>query len=401
MGRFIVIVIDGLGVGAMDDVYTTRREDIGSNTFRHIVEENNYLKLNNLEKMGIMNVIDYETCVMKKSLNCTYGISALEYQGADSFLGHQEIVALNSSSKFKEAFNEHIDEIYKELKSKKYKVMYKGDKLKVLLVEDAIIIGDSIEGDLGKIYSVTGDLNRISYEQILKVGKIIRNKVKVPRVVVNGCLVNFEEMVNSIKEVNGKCVGINAAQCGVYKRGYKTMNLISNENCDNQICSILGKKQILVTLIGKAAEIINNPYGKSILAKDTEKVLKLTIEEMQKNQKIFILSNVQGTDLAGHLQDSKKYANELSIVDKHLGKIINVMDNEDILLVIGDHGNDPTIGHNKHTREYVPVLVFGKQIQKGFIGEFSTLSDIGITVLEYFKVENIDKNKSFLRKLIK
>jgi phosphopentomutase len=66
---------------------------------------------------------------------------------------------------------------------------------------------------------------------------------------------------------------------------------------------------------------------------------------------------VQETDLAGHSQDSNWYRQLLEISDEKIEKMLPMLGDEDILLVMADHGNDPNIGHNKHTRENVPLLV--------------------------------------------
>ena len=109
-----------------------------------------------------------------------------------------------------------------------------------------------------------------------------------------------------------------------------------------------------------------------------------------------IMANVQETDLAGHSQDVEKYAEKLKLVDDYLPKIIDKMKGDDILVITGDHGNDPTIGHNHHTREKALLLVYGKKIRPVKLGERKTLSDIGATIADYFGVEKTENGESFL-----
>ena len=166
-----------------------------------------------------------------------------------------------------------------------------------------------------------------------------------------------------------------------------------------QVPTILGKKGIPVVLLGKVADIVENNYGKSISCVDTEEVMRLTVEEMDKIECGFICTNVQETDLAGHAENVERYAEKLQMADKYIGQIMEKLEDEDILIVMADHGNDPTIGHSHHTRENVPILVSGRNIKEGFIGHRSTLSDIAATAMEYFELSGIENGTSFLNKI--
>ncbi|MFR3910985.1 MAG: alkaline phosphatase family protein, partial [Clostridium paraputrificum] len=134
---------------------------------------------------------------------------------------------------------------------------------------------------------------------------------------------------------------------------------------------------------------------------DTKSVLERTIEIAKEINNGFICCNVQETDLAGHSENVDRYAEKLKIADKLIGELINTLKEEDILIVMADHGNDPTIGHSKHTREMVPLMITGKNIKTGVnIGERETLSDVGATVAEYFNVAAPENGISFLSKII-
>lgn len=75
------------------------------------------------------------------------------------------------------------------------------------------------------------------------------------------------------------------------------------------------------------------------------------------------------------------------------------MSSEDVLIVMADHGNDPTIGHSNHTRERVPVLIYKKGLTGRYIGERETLADIGATAADYFNVRLPQHGQSFLKHL--
>lgn len=94
----------------------------------------------------------------------------------------------------------------------------------------------------------------------------------------------------------------------------------------------------------------------------------MTIQEIEILKRGFICTNVQETDLAGHSQDASWYKTLLEIADEKIGRIIKKLNEQDILVIMADHGNDPLIGHNKHTRENVPLLIYKKGLQGKTIG---------------------------------
>jgi phosphopentomutase len=401
LNRFIVIVLDSFGVGYMEDAAAVRPEDVGSNTFGHILDNCPDLKLPNLEKLGIMNALGRETDFMKKSPNSAYGTSSLMHYGADTFYGHQEIMGTRPKKPIKEPFSKSIDKVYNALKAVGYKVEYKGDKLKFLLVNGCVTVADNIEADYGQIYNLTSTLDLITYSEVLKIGRVVREVVEVSRVIpFGGINVTVENIMSAVEEKENKFIGINAPKSGVYNEGYQVIHLGYGINPEVQAPTILGKKGIPVVLLGKVADIVENSYGKSISCVDTEEVMKITIEEMDKLQSGFICTNVQETDLAGHAESVERYAEKLKIADKYIGDIMDRLQDDDILIVMADHGNDPTIGHSHHTRENVPLLICGPKIKSGFIGHRDSLSDVGATVMEYFDSNGIENGKSFL-KLIK
>ncbi|MFL0268833.1 phosphopentomutase [Candidatus Clostridium radicumherbarum] len=401
MNRFIVIVLDSFGVGAMEDAKIVRPEDVGSNTFGHILDSIPHLKLPNLETLGIMNTLGRETELMKKNPKAVYGISSLMHYGADTFYGHQEIMGTKPKKPIKEPFSKSIDRVYEKLVNAGYKVEYKGDKLKFLLVNGCVTVADNIEADFGQIYNLTASLDLIPYSEVLKIGKLVREVVEVSRVIpFGGTNVTMENILAAVEEKEDKFIGINAPKSGVYNEGYQVIHLGYGINPEVQVPTILGKKAIPAVLLGKVADIVENNYGKSISCVDTEEVMKLTINEMDKIKSGFICTNVQETDLAGHAENVERYAEKLQVADKYIGHIMDKLEGNDILIVMADHGNDPTIGHSHHTRENVPILVYGKYIKEGFIGHRTTLSDVGASAMEYFKSSGIENGTSFLNKIV-
>ena len=400
-GRFIVIVLDSYGVGYMDDVLEVRPRDFGANTCKHIIDKVPYLKLENLEKLGLMNALGENYGEMKMNPEAVFGKSKLMHHGGDTFLGHQEIMGTRPVKPLIAPFSHYIDKVYDELIKEGYKVEKIGDNIQYLWVNDCVAVADNLETDLGQVYNVTTTFQKISFEEELKIGEIVRKVVEVERVIVfGGTEATIESIKDAKEEKKGKYVGINAPKSKVYEKGYMVRHLGYGINPETQVPTILGKNNIPVVLVGKVADIVCNDKGKSFLnLVDTSRIFDITLEEMDRFEKGFIAVNIQETDLAGHAENPERYAQILKLSDGYIGKIMEKMNGNDILVVTADHGNDPTIGHSQHTRENVPILIYRKGLKAVNIGHRETMSDIGATVADYFKVEMPENGKSFLGEL--
>ena len=402
-GRFIVIVLDSYGVGYMDDVLEVRPRDFGANTCKHIIDKIPELKLENLEKLGLMNALGEDYGKMKINPKAVFGKSKLMHHGGDTFLGHQEIMGTRPVKPLIAPFSYYIDKVYDALIKEGYKVEKIGDKIQYLWVNDCVAVGDNLETDLGQVYNVTTTFQKISFEDELKSGEVGRKIVEVERVIVFG---GTEATIESIKaakeEREEKYVGINAPKSKVYEKGYMVRHLGYGINPETQVPTILGKENIPVILVGKVADIVLNEKGKSFLnLVDTSKIFDITLSELDKIEKGFIAVNIQETDLAGHAENAERYAQILKLSDKYIGKIMEKLNEKDILIITADHGNDPTIGHSQHTRENVPILIYKKGLESVNIGHRETMSDIGATVADYFKTKMPENGKSFLENLEK
>ena len=86
----------------------------------------------------------------------------------------------------------------------------------------------------------------------------------------------------------------------------------------------------------------------------------------------------------------------LKIADEKIAEIIKYLNDKDILIIMADHGNDPDIGHNRHTRENVPLLIWHGALAGKQIGLRKTLSDVGASVCDFFDVDAPQNGESFL-----
>ena len=397
MKRLIVIVLDGFGIGAMEDSIKTRPTDVTSNTLKSILTSYPELKLPTLEKIGLMNAAGFETGSMKFSPSANYGKCALLHDGADTFMGHQEIFGTLPKKPVLQCLNDQIIPVSSALIKAGYKVKEIGtDKLKYLLVEDYVAVADNIDSDLGQAINCIAPLDFISFEKLLEIAQVVRNVVTLNRVIPFGGTGNTIEDILSAQEVKeNRYIGNVAVKTKAYQQGYQVLHLGYGVDASVQVPRQLKTQGIATTLLGKVADIVANPGGKSISCVDSDTVLKLTIDEIRNTQKGFICTNVQETDLAGHSMNTKWYQEILVIVDRNLSDIIELLDEKDLLLVMADHGNDPEIGHNRHTREYVPLLAYQPGTYGIDLGIRSTLSDVGASVCDFFDCPPPQNGTSF------
>jgi len=274
------------------------------------------------------------------------------------------------------------------------------DELRYLLVDDYCTVGDNIDADLGMAYNCTAPLDFISFEKELEIGHHVREVVTVNRVIpFGGTGTTLQDLLNAVETRDNKFIGVHAVKSKSYEQGYQCRHLGYGVDKNVQAPTLLTNIGIPVSLFGKVADIVANDQGKLVSCVNTAEVLDLTIAEMKLMKNGFICTNVQETDLAGHSQDSKWYKELLEIADQKIGKLIEFMNPEDILLVMADHGNDPDIGHNMHTRENVPLLIKAGDLKGVSIGLRKSMSDVGASVCDFFGAAKPQNGVSFINLL--
>jgi len=399
MKRFIVIVLDGFGIGAMADVPEVRPQDIGANTVKHLLEYGRNIQFPTILNLGLVNALGEEVAPFNFQHNVACGRSKLAHYGADTFFGHQEIMGTIPQKPKKGRLSEQIKQITLDLKRHDHRVKtYEKDGFQLLCVNQGIFIGDNLESDPGQAINVTGSLELHSFEEIKSIGTLVRKHFEVPRIIAFGgegvTLSNLEQAI-SVRE---GYIGIDAPESGAYQKGYQVVHIGYGVNPHEQVPYILNQKQVPTHLYGKVADIVDNPYGKVFPGVDTKIVMDELISDLSKNQSGFYCLNVQETDLAGHALDPDAYIKHLNTADQGITTVIKHMQNEDILIIMADHGNDPTATSSRHSREQVPILIHKKGLKSVDLKTRETLADIGATVADYFNTE-LSFGNSFLKLL--
>ena len=382
----------------MEDAGSFRPGDENANTVGSILKSCPDMKLPALERLGLMNAWGSESLNMKFSPSANYGKARLLHYGADTFMGHQEIMGTRPKMPEMVPFQEKVDAVAQHLQDHGHRVTFRENSgLRYVVCDDYVTIADNLEADLGMCYNVTAPLDLIPFDKAHEIAELARQVVTVGRVIVFGGTGNTMEDLYAAEEVKqGKFIGIASAKSKSYEQGYQCLHLGYGVDKNVQAPTILTGAGIPVTLIGKVADIVANNGGKSISCVPTTECMNLTIQAFQTMEKGFICTNVQETDLAGHSQDSVVYREKLEQADAGLARLMPLLTEEDILLVQADHGNDPDIGHSKHTRENVPLLVYRKGLHGVRLGKRSTMSDVGATVCDFFGVHPPQNGTSFL-----
>jgi len=187
---------------------------------------------------------------------------------------------------------------------------------------------------------------------------------------------------------------------------YRTENRkdFSLEPVAPTILDVLSEKGLEVAAVGKIRDIFaGRGISRSVHTHNNEEGIEATLEEIKKPFKGLIFTNLVDYDmLYGHRNDVEGYAKALERFDLRIPDIMDAMSSDDVLIITADHGCDPTTESTDHSREYIPILVYGEQVRPGVdLGIRESYSDIGATVLDLFDIHAKLRGRSFKKEMIK
>ncbi|RDU37002.1 phosphopentomutase [Neobacillus piezotolerans] len=397
MAKAILLVIDSFGIGAMEDCNEFNPADCQANTFNHIREAVPSLHIPTLYGLGLGALSDGK----EPSIHA-YGKSKLAHHGADTYLGHQEIAGSCPKKSTKRLMKDIHQELAAALKEKGYEISYPWPGRPVFVVNGGCVVGDNLESSLGNIINLCADFNIMPFEDLKKVGKIVREHVDTSRVIAyGGPYTSIKKILSVVKEKNPGQWGVDSPKAGVYGKGYEVYHMGYGVNIKGQFPMIAAQHSLKVYRIGKTADVLHGK-GPAYPLVDTDKILQVLKETYeQEEENAAYLVNIQETDLAGHSEDPDWYAEILNKTDQWLEDFLPSMNEEDMIIIMADHGNDPTIGHSNHTREYVPIMISGKKVRQVHIGTRETMADIGATLSAFFGLPKTEQGESFLSMILK
>jgi phosphopentomutase len=396
--RVVVLVLDGLGLGEMPDAPA---EDHGSNTLLHVDERASGLRLPTLESLGLGNLTDAPGVARVAQPRAALGRCALKHPGADTFMGHQELMGGSLENVQLRLLSEVQDEVERALREDGRAVERLLPGKSALLVDGHVLVADNIEARPRLNINVTASLDDVSFEELTRIGEIVRAVTPVPRViVVGGRGYDVDAIRAHVKELTPGQIGVDTPELGVYDEHYQVRHLGLDFAAAEQAPSRAFAAGHQVALLGKAADVVHCEGAVRDNLIPSEGVMRKTIEQVETMEHGLVVSNVQETDLSGHEQDPRRYAEVLELVDRMLPELLHKLRPDDVLLITGDHGNDPTIGHAQHTREYTPILAVGDRVRPVDIGLRESLADVGATAADLLGVLPIRTGRSFAKEIL-
>ncbi len=397
--RAIVLVLDGFGVGAMEDVAQVQPRDAGAHTLASLVRSGASLQIPTLLRLGLAHIAPEAGLQPPGPPQAAWGRCNLAHWGADTFAGHNEIQGNRPRRPVTGLFAEVAEGVRAHLARAGHRVETAVPGGSALLVDGQILVGDNLETDPGRIYNVTGPLDAVPFDRILEVGRLVRQVVQVSRVIaLGGVGITVEDILAHTRVTPAGQTGVVTPALHIYNEHYRVRHLGYGIDPAVQAPSLVASTGLPVAMIGKMADVVECPGARwRDPVVDTDAVLEQVLAQLERMPDGgCIAATVQETDLMGHEQDPVRYAEVLARADRGIARLLDRLCPGDLLIILADHGNDPLIGHALHTREQVPLLVAGPGVRPVPLGVRATLADVAATVCDHLWAPSPEFGTSFL-----
>jgi len=366
--RVIMIILDSAGVGELPDAKLFG--DVGSNTLAHIGEITGGLNLPNMGKLGLGNIINIKGVSRTDHPIGLYGKAKELAKGKDTTTGHWEIAGLVTENPFPTYPNGFPKSTIEEFERRT------GRKILCNLPYS----GTEVINDYGDKASENGDY--IVYTSADPVFQIAAHEEKIPLdELYKACKIALE-ICNETSPVARVIARPFIGENGNYTRTSNRHDF-SVLPLGRTLLDDLKENNLDVVGIGKINDIF---AGKGITEnkgsnRDNLDGIMKTIAAIKENTKGLIFTNLVDFDSKyGHRRNALGYKEALEEFDGYIPEIIENMKDSDLLIISADHGCDPTFKGTDHTREYIPILAYSKDIKSGNIGTRESFSDIADTI---------------------
>ncbi len=385
MAKFVIVVMDSVGIGALPDA--AKFGDEGSNTLGHIIERSEGISLDNLAALGMCRLVDG---LPQKDVIGSYGRAMEVFPGKDTTGGHFEIAGLVMEKPFPvfpHGFPKDFMERFEQAVGRATIGNYPAS-------------GTEIIKELGKQHVDSGAL--IVYTSADSVFQIAAHEDVVPLPELYDICEKAREMLTGDLGVGRVIARPFIGEEGNYVRT-KNRRDFSFEPPGETILTTLKSAEYEVAGVGKIEDIFANVgLTKKSHTTDNDSGVTATIEFMKQDFDGLVFTNLVDFDmLYGHRNDVEGYRKALEALDKRVPEMLETLGPDDIIVFTADHGCDPTTQSTDHSREYIPILVYGAGVRKGVdIGTRSSFADIAATAAEFFSVK-WTVGKSFLSDITK
>lgn len=386
INRAIIIVLDSFGVGELPDA--NEYGDVGADTLGHIYKIAKP-KLPNMKKLGLYNIDNINVPEKENNPIGIYGKAKEKCAGKNSPVGHWEICGYIKEKPFKtypNGFPETMIEEFKQkagLKGTLFNGVGSGTELLKQYGEEHLKTGyPIIYTSADSVFQIAAHEDVIPVERLYEICRIARKMLS-----------NEKYDIGTI--IARPFVGDRAEN---FTRTYNRKDFESPE-FGKTMLDVIYEKNDEVVAIGKIQDLFSGRgISKAIHTEGNSDGIEKTISEIKSNMssKLIFTNLVDFDMLYGHRNNVEGYAKALEYFDSKIPEIINAMTEEDILIITADHGNDPSTPSTDHDREYIPILMYGKELRKGIdIGIRETYADISATILDIFNYPKLDVGESF------
>lgn len=378
MAKFIVLVIDGLGIGAQEDA--DQYGDENADTLGHVSEITGF-ELPNFAKMGLGNIRPLPSIPPLKAPAASWGKMREASAGKDSTTGHWELTGIHLDTPFPTFPNGFPDEIVKKIcnvtgsNNVLCNMPYSGTDVIRDYGEKHLKTGDPIlYTSADSVMQIACHVDAARIETLYKWCEEIRKTVAVGEAGVGRVIARpFEGEAGSFQRISEK------------RQDYSSIPPVPN------LLSLLQKNGVKTYSIGKVIDLFaGNHFTQYRKTKSNAEGISQLLSLLHANiDRSFIFANLIDTDqIYGHRQNPEGYAGCLQEIDRALPAIIGKLQGDDLLVITGDHGNDPGDDSTDHTREFVPLLVYQNNHPNKDLRIRDTFSDVSATALDFFSIEN-------------
>lgn len=383
--RVFLIVIDSLGIGELPDA--AAYGDEGSNTLVAIAKSEKFFAPN-LTSLGLFNIVGLEGERSVESPLGSFARLAEKSKGKDTTTGHWEIAGCISEQAmptYPEGFPDEITEEFERRTGRK-------------AICNKPYSGTEVIKDYGEEHTRTGDL--IVYTSADSVFQVAAHVDVVPLDSLYAYCRIAREILTG-KHAVGRVIARPFA--GEYPFVRTTgRHDYSLQPHKTTMLDILQKNNYETISVGKINDIFAGrgiSEGHPIRNNDHGMEVTITLQNRDFTGLCFV--NLVDFDMVyGHRNDIDGYANAATEFDVHLGEFIAKMKDKDVLIITADHGCDPSTPSTDHSREYVPMLICGKDIKSGVnLGIRDSYSDIAATILDMFNLPKETEGISFFKEI--
>jgi len=386
INRVFLLVLDSVGVGSLPDA--AAYGDQGADTLGHVAEGCGGLKLPHLKKLGLGNIIPIRGVAAVPAPLASWGRMAEMSHGKDTIAGHWELMGIILDKAFALFPGGFPSDLLAEFKSRTGVGGILGNKA---------ASGTEIIAELGAEHMRSGF--PIVYTSADSVLQIAAHEEVIP-------LPDLYEMcLRARKLCDAWRIGRVIARPFVGSPG--SFSRTANR-CDYPllpprptVLDILRDNRLETVAIGKIENIFaGQGIGRSRPSHSNSEGMGLLVEEAVATRQGLVFANLVDFDmLYGHRNDVAGYGAALEAFDRGLGSFLPLLGPADLLLITADHGCDPTFPGTDHTREYVPLLVYGPGLPARALGVRGTFADVGVSILDIFALQHDFPGKSFMEEI--